>query len=78
MIYEIFGWLGMFLLVFSYALLSTNKIDNHSTIYHILNFIGAFGIILNAYHNKASPIVVLNIAWAFIAIYNLYINRRKT
>ena len=36
MIFDIFGWIGMVLIVIAYILLSTNKINN-GMIYQIIN-----------------------------------------
>ena len=40
MIFDIFGWIGMVLVLIAYGLLSTNKIPN-GKLYQILNVIAA-------------------------------------
>ena len=40
MIYDIFGWIGMILVLIAYLLLSTNKINNGKT-YQILNLLAS-------------------------------------
>ena len=64
---EMFGWYGMFAIVFAYALLSFNIIGSNSFTYQILNLTGALGVIYISYKKKVFQSVFLNTFWAIIA-----------
>ena len=71
LISNITGWIGMTLIVLAYFLLSTKKLTARSWIYHLMNFLGGAGIVMNTLINKAWPAMALNILWAFIAIISI-------
>ncbi|OQP54364.1 hypothetical protein A4H97_22615 [Niastella yeongjuensis] len=71
------GWIGSIAYVIAYLLLSLNKISSGKKLYHILNIIGAIGLIFNACYLNDYPNLAINIIWgiiAFIAMYGI----RKT
>ncbi len=65
---NILGWVGLTLLLLAHFLLSIEKLKSYSYKYHIINFIGAFLIVLHAYMIKSYPIMVLNLFWGIISI----------
>jgi hypothetical protein len=65
------GWAGAVIILASYALLSTGRLEGRSPFYQFLNVAGAAGIALNSGWNGAVPSAVLNVIWAGIAIYAL-------
>ena len=65
------GWTGAVIILVSYALLSTGRMDGRGPFYQFLNFAGAAGIALNSGWNGAVPSTVLNVIWAAIAIFAL-------
>ena len=67
MIFDIFGWLGMILVLVAYGLLSTNKISNGKT-YQIINFIAASFMAIGLFPKNAWFSFSLQIIWALIAI----------
>ncbi len=71
LIIEIIGWIGMFLVLTAYFLITMKKLNRESKLYHGMNLIGAFLIGINSITNKAYPSSALNIVWIFIAIYGL-------
>lgn len=76
---EILGWLGTVSYLIAYFLLSINKIKSDRKLYHVLNIIGATGLIFNALHLHDYPNLVINIAWlaiALIAIFLIVYKRR--
>jgi len=75
---EIAGWLGAALILLAYALLSSGKLDGRSTIYQLMNVIGAIGFILNSSWYGAIPSAALNVVWLFIGLAALYRNRTRT
>jgi hypothetical protein len=65
------GWVGAVLVLVAYVLLSTRRIDGHSTTYHVMNLLGAACIAANSGWNGAIPSAVVNVIWIGIAIYAL-------
>lgn len=67
MIFDICGWIGMVLVLFAYALLSTNKINNGKT-YQILNLLAAVFMAIGLLPKNAWFSFALQVAWAIIAL----------
>ena len=67
----IVGWIGAVLVLGGYVLLSTRRIDGHSTTYHVMNLLGAVCIAINSGWNSAVPSAVINVIWIVIAVYAL-------
>ena len=67
MIFDIFGWIGMVLVLVAYGLLSTNKIPN-GKIYQILNIIAAIFMAIGLLPKNAWFSFTLQIVWALIGI----------
>ena len=80
MIYDLFGWIGMILVLLDYALLSLNKIDS-GKLYQTLNFIAAIFMAIGLFPKNAWFSFLLQIIWGFIALISLIkiiINNMKT
>jgi hypothetical protein len=71
-LYLISGWLGMFLIILDYFLLSLKKLKFNSIPYNLLNLFGGVGMLINAFYTKLWPVVVLNIFWIGIAVFSIY------
>ena len=69
------GWAGAIVILASYVLLSTRRLDGRSATYHVMNLLGAAGIAANSGWNGALPSAVLNVIWAGIAVYALFAHR---
>ncbi len=69
--HEILGWLGALSILVAYGLNSLGKIEAQTFTFQFLNFFGAFGMLINAYKNKAYPSFILNIIWMGIGFYAL-------
>lgn len=67
MIYDIFGWIGMTLVLLAYALLSTNKIKNGIT-YQVLNLVAALFMAIGVFPKNAWFSFALQVIWAIIAV----------
>lgn len=67
-IIQIVGWIGTFLIVFAYLLVSYKKISGDSKIYQAMNLLGAIGVGVNVFNQQAWPAVALQVVWAIIAI----------
>ena len=65
---QIFGWLGTFLVVFAYFLVSTKKVDGANKYYEFMNLLGAIGVGVNVFYQQAWPALALQVVWGVIAI----------
>ncbi len=63
---ELVGYFGMFLLLLAWALVTKSKVTSF-----IISAMGSILVATYAYCLQAWPIVILNIAWLIITIYNL-------
>lgn len=66
MIFNIFGWIGMILVLVAYALLSINKIKQ-GLIYQILNLLAGILMAIGLYPKNAWFSFTLQIIWAVVA-----------
>jgi hypothetical protein len=73
---ECAGWLGAFLILSAYGLVTTGKLDARSALYQWMNIVGAVGFIINSGWNGAWPSAWLNIVWLAIGIYGISRSRR--
>lgn len=60
---EITGWIAVFLYVLAYFLLSTDRLSAKSYLFHILNILGAAGLIVSAWYFSDRPNLVVNAIW---------------
>ncbi len=65
---ESIGWLGTFLVLFAYALVSFDYLPSSTFSYQWLNLLGAFGIMHVAFRKKVYQSVTVNLVWGIIAI----------
>lgn len=78
MIFNILGWIGMVLILLVYALLSLKKIDN-SFIYQFMNLVASVLMAIGLYPTKAWFSFLLQVIWALVALYALFLlNKKKT
>lgn len=68
---DILGWAGAAGVLIAYAFLSTNRWNNRSIAYQILNLAGSAFLILNTVYNHAYPSTFVNLVWFAIAAYAL-------
>lgn len=68
---QIIGWIGAFLIVLAYFLVSYKKVKSDSRTYQAMNLIGAIGVGVNASYQEAWPSFVIQIIWSVIAIATL-------
>ena len=74
---EAAGWAGALLILASYALLSSGRLDGRSVTYQWMNVVGAAGFIINSGYNGAIPSATLNVAWAAIGLHTLWRVRQR-
>lgn len=72
------GWLGVIIYLIAYLLLVVKKLQSERPLYHILNILGAIGLLLNAWLLRDYPNLAINIIWAMIAIYAIIVISRKS
>jgi hypothetical protein len=75
---ETLGWSGGVLTLTAYWLLSLGKLTARSTLYHLMNVLGAAAFIANCGWNGAFPSVAANAVWMGIGIYALLKLCRET
>jgi hypothetical protein len=74
---DIAGWSGTVLVLGSYALISSGKLQPRSALYQGMNLVGAVGLALNSGWNGAWPSAGLNVVWLGIALFAMRRNRRR-
>ena len=67
MIYDIFGWIGMILVLIAYALLSIGRIKQ-GLLYQILNFLAGIFMAIGLFPKNAWFSFTLQIIWSIVAI----------
>ena len=65
---EAFGWLGSFMLLGGYALLSLGIVDSTSLVYHGMSMIGGAGLAVVTYRHRAFQSVMVNVFFTLLAI----------
>lgn len=65
---QIIGWIGAFLVVLAYFLVSYKKVDGASKIYQLMNLVGAVGVGVNAFYQQVWPPLAIQFVWGIIAI----------
>jgi lipid-A-disaccharide synthase-like uncharacterized protein len=65
---SVVGWLGTGFYLLAYLLVSFNKVKANKPAYHILNIMGAAGLIIHALYMNDGPNLICNLAWLSIAI----------
>ena len=74
---EIMGWIASVLIVGSYALNITGKLEATNKWYVWANIIGGFLFIINTYFHQAYPSTFVNIVWVIIAFVMIFKTKRK-
>lgn len=74
--HEIIGWIGAFLYIIAYFLLSIKKLQPDKLAYQLLNILGGACLIVNSLHQSDYPSIFTNAVWATIGIFAIYYNRR--
>ncbi len=74
---DIAGWTGTVLVLGSYALISSGKLQPRSALYQGMNLVGAIGLAINSGWNGAWPSAGLNVVWLGIALVAMRRHRRR-
>ena len=73
---QIVGWVGTFLIVLAYFLVSYKKVDGSNKYYQLMNLFGAIGVGTNVFYQRAWPAFALQIVWGIIAVTSLLRSKR--
>lgn len=65
---EIMGWIGSILIVGSYTLNITGRLEATHKLYVLANILGGLFFVVNTYFHQAYPSMFVNIVWVIIAI----------
>lgn len=68
---DIVGWAGAVLVLGAYALVSAKRLEGDSTVYQLMNVLGAAGMLINTYVRGALPSAAVNLIWIGIGLYIL-------
>jgi hypothetical protein len=74
---ECLGWIASVLIVGSYALNITGRLQAESKWYILANIIGGFFFVINTYFHQAYPSMVVNFIWVIIAIVMIAKKKKK-
>ncbi len=67
-IYEYIGWIGVVLVLSSYALISLGVVGGDSVLYHTLVLAGSVSVAVISYKKRAYQPAILNTAFAVFAV----------
>ncbi len=68
-LFDLLGWIGAFLLLLAYALVSFKKLAADSLAYQGMNVGASILLAINTLYHRAYPSSFVNIVWTFIAIF---------
>ena len=67
-VYEIYGIIGVILIVVSYFLLQINKISSNDLKFSLMNFFGSLLIIVSLFYNWNLPSFIIEMFWMAISV----------
>lgn len=67
-VYEIYGIIGVILIVVSYFLLQINKISSNDLKFSLMNFFGSLLIIVSLFYNWNLPSFIIEMFWMAISM----------
>ncbi|HEX8287482.1 MAG TPA: hypothetical protein VF556_05800 [Pyrinomonadaceae bacterium] len=74
---NILGWIGAFLLLLAYALVSFKKLEADSQTYQWLNITASVLLLINTIYYGAYPSSFVNAVWTVIAFFAILTIRKK-
>ena len=69
LIFDTLGWIGAFLLLLAYAMVSFRKLAADSLTYQGLNVAASILLAVNTIYHGAYPSSFVNIVWTLIAVF---------
>jgi len=76
-LFDLLGWIGAFLLLLAYGLVSFKKLAADSLAYQGMNVVASILLAINTLYHRAFPSSFVNIVWTFIAIFAILMVVRK-
>ena len=73
---NVLGWIGAFLLLLAYALVSFKKLEVDSQTYQWLNITASILLLINTIYYGAYPSSFVNAAWTVIAFFAILTIKR--
>lgn len=71
MFYLVIGWIGVFVFILAYLLLSLEIVSSDKITYHWLNVVGAICLVVNAIGIQDYPSLTVNAVWGIIALFTI-------
>ena len=65
---ELAGWLGAVFYVLAYLLLTLGKLSSQGIPFHLLNILGALGLIVHSLYSGSLPSLAVNVVWMGIGL----------
>lgn len=72
MIFDLIGYVGVFLYIASYALLSFNKIKGDSLNYHFLNLLAPVCVLVSLSNSFNAPSALIQTVWVVLSIFAIF------
>ncbi len=66
--FSLAGWIGVIFIVIAYILFSQKRLKIDYVLYHLLNFLGASGLIISTFVTGSWPALALGLIFAGISI----------
>jgi hypothetical protein len=67
-IYSIFGWVGIIIILLAYVLYLTKRLKINYVLYHLMNFLGAAGLVVSTFTTQSWPALTLALIFVGISI----------
>jgi hypothetical protein len=77
LIFNALGWVGAFLLLLAYTMVSFKKLEADSQTYQWLNITASVLLLINTIYYGAYPSSFVNAAWTVIAFFAILTIRKK-
>ena len=74
---NVVGWLGMALLISSYALVTAGKLHGPGMTFQLMNLFGGGFLMINSAYYGAWPSAALNLVWVVVGLVGLSRARLK-
>ena len=73
--FDFFDWLGIMgslLIAGAYYCVSNEYFSPKNFLYHLINLIGSFSILISLYYKPNPGAIIIELLWIFIAILSIY------
>ena len=74
---DVLGWIGALLILSAYALISWKKVEGNSLSYQLMNIVASIFLTVNTAYYGAIPSTMVNIIWAVIAAWAIFVIARN-